>query len=390
MSCFKRLLFGISAVTLLGLCPDVQTNRTIVPLHLEQGVDGHTILNNVDAFLEEHRQLSDLSSSLGEFSSKNAKPELSFLGFGKKTPAESAAASGVSAAELAAIHPNLAKVWNNTAMIFGASANGIGVGTTFMISKTTANSALFVTNFHVIEAFCNVPAEEVFAEATTDEFKYECQSLFVLHDVAINTQNNQVQIDGKQPWKSEVTSLQSFDKRRDLAVFEITLPADFVATLTDVDSGYDLVKPLFVKKEARLLPNLPAAKASDSVAMESLELYIISYSVPVVDGKNSANLIKKSWHRGAMEGLRAFENEQKLGLVPAIKHSVEVTPGSSGGPLVLSDGRIIGVNASLEIKQFYVKHLFASRLETYISYYAIPTVFLAPLLIPKAKAVPNE
>ena len=255
-----------------------------------------------------------------------------------------------SANQLSAINPALGNLWNNTAMIFGASADGIGVGTTFAISDAVKGEALFATNFHVVEPFCEADEKD----------QYTCQSLFVLHDVAINTETKETVIDGSHPWKSEVTSLVFVDKLHDLVVFKVALPADFVMNTTKTVTDYDAKKPEFAA-----VPNSPL-----KTPINTFDVYMVSYSL-------DAGMIKKSWKQGRVDSVRYFENDQKQGLFIAIKHTIQTGPGSSGSPLAFVDGRIIGMNTSAEVNQFYAKSwIFWQKLETHLSYYAIPTIFL--------------
>jgi hypothetical protein len=101
-----------------------------------------------------------------------------------------------------------------------------------------------------------------------------------------------------------------------------------------------------------------------------------AYSMPKLD----SILIQKHWLKGAILGSQTFENDKKLGFITALKHNIEVLPGSSGAPLVLSDGRIIGINSSVEVKQYYERSgilwWVKYTLETVNSYFAMPTTFL--------------
>ena len=281
------------------------------------------------------------------------KHNLKFLlGFSALSILTSSLSFANSLEELTAISPALGNLWNNTAMIFGANADGLGVGTAFATEDLGNGEALFATNFHVVEPFCDVPLDLITDRVQPGDLKYECKSLFVLHDVAINTTTHQTTVDGSHPWKSSVTSLLFFDKKHDLAIFKVSIPADFVITAnkTETDNAADFAakKPVY----------------------NNFDVYMVYYSV-------TTGMIQKNWQHGTIDSVRYFETDQKLGLFVAIKHTIDTGAGSSGAPLATADGRIIGVNASIEVNQFYSKSWwFWKKLETHLSFYAIPALFL--------------
>ena len=88
-------------------------------------------------------------------------------------------------------------------------------------------------------------------------------------------------------------------------------------------------------------------------------------------------MIKKRWYNGSCLGSRSFEVDRKLGFVSALKHTIEGKPGTSGGPMVLSDGRVFAINAAVEFNRFYAKRgCNGKQLETYKNYFAIPSTYL--------------
>jgi hypothetical protein len=338
-------------------------SKRLVNLQFITNLDGQKILSSVDNIT------TDSDAVNGSLKLINK----SFLSWGKKAPTE------LPLNKINSTNPQLAALWNSTSMVFGAAADGVGVGTTFAIKKEADGRMVFITNFHVVEQFCNIPQNTISDLAEVDSFKYPCQALFVLHDVAINTKANSAEVDGAHPWKSEVMSLDYFDKQRDLAVFRINLPDDNDIAATAIEMNYDIKSLLIPRNTAEKLdPKLPPITTGgvDVSPMTAFQLYLVAFSMPKAD----LSSIKKQWFKGTTEGSSTFENNKKLGFISALKHNIEVLPGSSGGPLALSDGRVVGLNTSVEIKQFYVHSGWwfwaKDTLTTYNSFFAMPSTFI--------------
>jgi hypothetical protein len=358
------------SLIILICCSSInQPAKKIINLQFFTALDGKKILASVD--------------EMTTYETSNNLKLKSIFKWGKKKP------KILPLNQTNDTNPELAKLWNNTGMIFGAAADGVGVGTTFAVKKLADGKMVFLTNFHVVEQFCQVPEGVDSDLVENNSFKYPCDALFVLHDVAINTQTNTAEADGTHPWKSEVASLTYFDKKRDLAAFAIELPADADISANNIETTFDIGNLLTPRNNAEKLdPKLPPITVN-SVEMSPLTafaLYLPAYSLPKQNEKNPSEVlwIKKEWFKGAALGVQTFENEKKLGFISAIKHNIEVLPGSSGAPLALSDGRIVGINASIEIKQFYGHkgHLWWKKeiLETYSFFFAMPATFVKDFL----------
>jgi hypothetical protein len=338
---FKIALICFSLFLFSAKHPDQKnTSVRVEKLQLIMDMDGPKILSSIDNITT--NQVGTLNLNL------------SFLGFGKKHHLE------IPLDKVSSINPQLASLWNSTAMVFGAAATGVGIGTTFAIKKADDGRMLFMTNFHVVEQFCNIPEEINSDLVQGDDLKYPCQALFVLHDLSINTLTNSASIDGSHPWKSEVLSLDYFDKQRDLAVFRINLPDDSDINPTSIEKNYD-IKTLLIsedqveKRDSKLLSVI--VNGVNMSPVTAFPIYLIAISMPNQKTKKTTDLIwiKKQCFQGTIKGTQTFENDKKLGFISALKHDIEVLPGSSGGPLALSDGRVVGINASVEIKQFYAR-----------------------------------
>lgn len=363
----------LMSTVIFNLDLDRQERRTVVPLHFVQGLNGEGILSNVDRLLETSGDRSSTSEQgvtpawEGQSRVFDLSKSAAFVLSDQDVPKQ-----------LTNINPKLGQLWNNTAMLFGANPDGIGVGTAFAFRQNDDSSAVFVTNYHVIQPFCQIPADQVTGQAKRDDLSFRCQSLYVLHDISIDTLSSQAGIDGSHPWKSEVRSILFYDQKLDLAVFEVSVPPGAPMIFTEMAVNYDLKKPVFEQKEARLLPRKnPPTSVQTVFPIVDFEAYLIFYSVPDAKEKSEGSLvIKKGWKQGTIDGIRIFETEKRLGLVSGIKHSMVMQPGSSGGPLAFSDGRIFGINTDLEMNQFYGNSGCSRKLETYVSYYAVPTVYL--------------
>lgn len=358
---FKILL----ALSLLILFRSITPNEQTISMQAQNlqfftDIDGQDVLSSIDT-ITENKSIAKRSLSLK-----------SVFKLGKRQPLE------VPLNQINSANPQLATLWNNTGMIFGAVAGGVGIGTTFAIKKLDNGRMVFLTNFHVVEQFCQIPEGVNSDLVETSNLKYPCESLFVLHDVSINTQTNSADIDGTHPWKSEVPSLDYFDKQRDIAAFTVDLPEDNEINPVVFESNYDLKNLLIARKNAEKIdPKLPPITVNgiEMSPLSAFPLYLVAYSLP----KESVS-IKKQWFKGSVEGIRTYENEKKLGFISALKHNIEVLPGSSGAPLALSDGRIIGINTSIELKKFYSRNGWLwwkkYKLETYNSYFAMPAIFV--------------
>lgn len=337
-------------------------NHKIQNLQFVANLDGNEILKNVNLALN---------------NKKLGITDKSFLWFGRKKP--------TPLDKINSENPALANLWKSTSMMFGAAADGVGFGTSFAIKKSDDGKMLFLTNFHVVEQFCKIPEDAIADFSNNDDTKYACQALFVLHDIAINTNTNIASIDGELPFKSEVNSLLYFDKEKDLAVFKINMPADNNIEVATIEKSYDL-NGLFImaknaeKNDPNLLPDV--VNGIKMYPVTAFTLYLAAYSIPKPEEQTNPELawIKKHWFKGKTEGIQTFENEKKLGFVNAFKHDIEVVPGTSGAAMALSDGRVIGINTCIETKQFYAKHgiLWWKKdvLETYKSNFAMPSLFL--------------
>ena len=146
-----------------------------------------------------------------------------------------------------------------------------------------------------------------------------------------------------------------------------------------LENNYDLKTLLISRNNAeKINPKLPPIimEGIEMSPITAFSLYLVAFSIP----KANQVLIQKQWFKGITEGSKTFENDKKLGFISALKHNIEVLPGSSGRPLMLSDGRIIGINTSVEIKEFYVRKGFLwwvkYKLETFNSFFAMPSTFV--------------
>ena len=235
----------------------------------------------------------------------------SFFSFKKKNPLIEIPLNKINSS-----NTRLASAWNSTSMIFGAAADGVGIGTTFAVKKLQDGSMLFVTNFHVVENFCIIPQDITKDIDENNNQKYPCQALFVLHDIAINTKTNSAEVDGKSPWKSERNSLEYFDKQKDIAAFRIELPIDNDIEATTLENNYDLKTLLISRNNAeKINPKLPPIimEGIEMSPITAFSLYLVAFSIP----KANQVLIQKQWFKGITEGSKTFENDKKLGFISA-------------------------------------------------------------------------
>ena len=356
MKSYKYIFLFIIALAVVF--SNTHETKKLTNLQFITGMNGEKILSSMDTISNDDYGFRGLS----------------LFRFGKKKQIKD-----VLTNQLNEENPELANLWNSTSMVFGAAADGVGIGTSFALKKLVDGKMLLVTNFHVIENFCTIPEGVDYDLVEANNLKYPCQALFILHDIAINIHTNTASADGAHPWKSEVVSLDYFDKQRDLAAFRINLPENSNVTAAKIETNYDLKNLLVERKQAlKINPQLPPIleKELEVSPLAAFTLYLPAFSVP----KDGSVIIQKQWFKGLLEGTRIYENEKKLGFVTALKHNIEVLPGSSGAPLALSDGRIIGVNTSVETKQFYARKGILwwakERLETYNSFFAMPVTFV--------------
>lgn len=288
------------------------------------------------------------------------------------------------------LNPGMASLWDSTLMVFGAANDGVGIGTSFALKKAVDGKMIFVTSFHVVEQFCEIPEKtdaDLVSDVSGTNPKYPCQALYVLHDLAIDTQSHNVVFDGAHPWKAEVLALDYFDKSRDLAAFRVSIPGDSDLKPVVVEGDFDLKNLLIVKGDAQIYKSNAKPKiivGKSIFPLTSFPIYMVAVSVPNLgENENTDALIKKHWYKGSVRGVLTFENDKKLGFVSALKHDMEALPGTSGAPVVLSDGRVVGVNSSAEVKNFYESTwwiLGIQELATYKSYFAMPTTYVKEFL----------
>ena len=364
-------LTTIFTFNLLGSSSSLEPMSRKQNLQFMTKINGKKILSSVDNLIANSDSIK-IQNSFSEI-------EPLFLGLGKKHD------KNLDLGKINAANPQLATIWNSTVMIFGAAADGVGIGTGFALKKATDGRMIFITNLHVVEKFCSIPQEIASDIDSEDHQIYSCDSLFVLHDVAINTKTDNAEADGAHLFKSEILSIDYFDKVRDLVAFRVALPDDSTVRNVALESKYDLKDLLVVQQNAEKVDPKLKPTVIDGVnklPLTALNIYLAAYAVPTTDnqGKAENTLIKKQWFKGTVQDLETFENDKKLGFITALRHSIEVLPGTSGGAIALSDGRVIGINSSVEVKQFYAKQgiLFwqKAKLETYKSFFAMPATFI--------------
>ncbi|MBI2522630.1 MAG: trypsin-like peptidase domain-containing protein [Bdellovibrio sp.] len=358
----KNILFILVILSpmLISFNYGIQQSQKVVKLEFYNQIDGRVIIQNIDKMLSDSQSNQIiLADSLAptDVYDPSSKDKSLF----KRNPK--------FFTDTASFNPELKALWNNTIMVFGATADGIGVGTAFSIAKLDEHTALFLTAYHVVEKFCDIPNRPYSEQTTLEDNSFSCQSLYALNDIAIDTKSNQVANDGEHAWKSEIEEVLFFDKVSDVAAFRIRIPDDNKLTMAKVESNYEVDKPKFNDINDELRP------------LSKFDLYTFGYpstykkvdKVPVHD----PGLIRKRWSRGQYLRTKTFESQSKLGLTHALKHGVYSLPGSSGGPMALPDGRVIGINFSMILNQYY-RHRFGgcARLAkvTEKELYAIATV----------------
>ncbi|MEK6626809.1 MAG: trypsin-like peptidase domain-containing protein, partial [Bdellovibrionota bacterium] len=333
-------IFLILSPILIGFNYDNYQTQKVVHLEFYNQVDGRVIIQNIDKMLSNSQPdqvvTADSLEPADVYDSSSKEKSLF-----KRNPK--------LFTDTASFSPELKALWNNTIMVFGATADGIGIGTAFSIVKLDEHTALFLTAYHVVEKFCDIPNKPYSEQTTIEDNAFSCQSLYVLNDIAIDTKTNQVANDGEHAWKSEIEEILFFDKVADVAAFRIRIPDDNKLSMAKIESNYDVDKPKFKDVNDKLQ------------SLTKFDLYTFGYpstykkvdKVPVHD----PGLIRKRWSRGQYLRTKTFESQSKLGFTHALKHGVYSLPGSSGGPMALPDGRVIGINFSMILNQYY-RHRF--------------------------------
>ncbi|MCM2277336.1 MAG: trypsin-like peptidase domain-containing protein [Oligoflexia bacterium] len=338
--------------------------RRLVELHFEASLDGAAILQDLDDFLAGQQETE--GSWRASFASI-------FDRWGREEPTPLPEAAEPLAA--------------NTLLVFGATADGVGIGTGFTAGVPDAGSAVILTAFHVVERFCRIPADLV-RDRARDGVSYPCEALYALHDIGIDTGTSRVVADGPQPWKSPVRSLDFFDKKLDLALFRIGLPPAHGLSPTELVTATEPKAPRLEPRGAQLRADAKGEPEGGALPLEAFELRMVAYGAAYKkDGARDrdeadSRLIRRRWYAGRFLGTRAFENERKLGFLSAFKHSLEGLPGSSGAALALTDGRIVGMHASLLMNRFYASEGCAAKLVQVDENYAIPMSYLKEVLSP--------
>jgi hypothetical protein len=357
-----KIIFSIIITVLTLFIFNFQSTK-LQNLQFISDLDGKKILESIDRTIKEDEVvIGDLNKS--------------FLGIGKHR-------KKITLDKINAENADLNNLWNSTVMIFGAASDGVGIGTGFAIKKIELGQIYFITNFHVIEKFCETPSDVFIDNDFENNNKFNCQSLFVLHDVKINTITNTAEVEGLHPFKTEVNSLQFFDKQKDIAVFKVDVPNTFEFHITKIENSFNL-KELFIlqvkaeKNDSQILADV--VNGVKVFPLTAFNIYLPSYTVPSNSNDQSLAWIKKDWHKGKILNSETYENEKKLGFITALRHDIDILPGSSGAPMALSDGRVISINTSKEVKQFYVKKGILwwrkNVLETHQSFFSMPITFI--------------
>lgn len=366
----RALMFLAVMAPLVTELPGLSSRTAkLIELHYLSGINGLQLMANVDDFLAGRSQpvASERQDQPAPAASAPARPSL--------LDSVSSLRSGNVSAEKPAppVMPSgLNALATSTVMILGASADGIGIGTGFTVRRVSDDVALIATAYHVVDRFCAIPEATVADQVSPDRQVYSCQSLFVLHDIAVNLKTNEVEPDGSEPWKTEVTSLVFFDKKLDLAAFLVQVPATSTVATSSVETAFD-------PRDAKFKV---AGKLSK---LDELDVYLIAYPAAFTTAElaqfDSPQLIKKRWFAGRYLKTKTFENDRKLGFISALKHTIHGMPGTSGGPMALADGRVFGLNTSILLNRYYVKSGCATKLVEDSENYAIPSSYLRPIVI---------
>ncbi|MBF0300987.1 MAG: trypsin-like peptidase domain-containing protein [Oligoflexia bacterium] len=254
--------------------------------------------------------------------------------------------------------PTMNKIWNSTVMLLGATADGLGIGTGFIVKRLAEDKGIIFTAYHVIEAFCDIPNNLVKAEGA-----FKCKMLFALNNVAIDTKTNKVTYDGQDPWKAAVKKVIFVDKLNDFAAIEFSIPNNFKTEELKIVYDYDLKDPKIEKKDIKFVKkgrtNLIDAREikKDFVKLRYFNIWSIGY--PSIYKKADGNyvhdkhMIRKRWTDGSFEKFVSYETPDSLGFVKVFTHTQNMLPGMSGSAFCMSDGRIIGMNISLILNKSF-------------------------------------
>jgi len=264
---------------------------------------------------------------------------------------------------------------NNTLLLLGANADGLGFGTGFFIKQDgLKNSGYMLTAYHVAKHFCNIPVESM--TSWGNELQFDCQNFYALNDIAINIKTNSVNIKGKNPYKSNIKELLYFDKIHDIALFKVDFPKNFKPQKIKFEFDYKVESPwitdLYGKTALKYL--------------KAFKLYSYSFPIETDEEGNVVNdLMKKKFSIGKFKKTDSFETEDKYGLIYAFRHSLQTSPGVSGGPIFLEDGRVVAVNFSFVLNRYYenihVKCSKAKMERITKENYAIPSTFFKNIIV---------
>ncbi|MBF0361615.1 MAG: trypsin-like peptidase domain-containing protein [Oligoflexia bacterium] len=282
--------------------------------------------------------------------------------------------------------PGMQKIWKSTIMLFGANADGLGIGSGFIVKRLAENKGVIFTAYHVVEDFCDIPRDEEKVEGAGE---FNCKMLFALNDIAIDTKTNKVSYDGQNPWKAAVKKVIYFDKLNDFVAIEFNIPADFqvekLEMLYDID---DINKPKVEKRDIEFVQvgrrNLIAAYelSRDYVRLKYFNLWSIGYPSTYKNDEgeyvHDKQLIRKRWTDGSYEKSVSYETPDELGFVKVFAHTQNMLPGMSGSALCMSDGRILGLNISLILNRSFqrrfagcTKRMLLEKIKISVPFYNI-------------------
>ncbi len=209
---------------------------------------------------------------------------------------------------------NIKPMWENSVMILGTSDDGASIGSGFFINIKSAAAGAYkgyiLTNHHVIADYCDAAGN--------------CDKLFVLHDIGLDTDTGSVFSTGSNLLRVHGAKLLKMSTTPDLALLEVDL---------------DAVAVNFLKI---------ASVQTSNAALVGQQVYAIGF--PATSRRTSSgrkpiekqNLIIERWSEGSVEQLVSPE-----GLGDLVIHSADILPGNSGSALYNQSATVVGVNVLL-------------------------------------------
>ncbi len=227
------------------------------------------------------------------------------------------------------------------AMVYSEFVSGIGcTGSAFGIGTVGENTDTFITNKHVVCDLENGSAEAKEVYLVLDEDSFTTNEYYIfdtdgnayLYDYEMPDTNSMVKCDILYCSDDYDFAIIQAKSPVDRVALKLASSADIVESTDEVFAlGYPGIGDQITKENLEPYGTVP---------IDDLNAYLYKYST-----KRSGRVEDQTVTKGIVSRITPYES---VGNVDVIQHTATANPGNSGGPLVNSDGLVVGINTYSE------------------------------------------